>query len=251
MPHLMEVIMASENPASRLNAVLQVIISAKGSSSARHVWADALQIDSADQAKLMIGIGETIKAATEVAALMNEKIPAIKSQTDEWLGWINTAFFSQAINAHIDTFKQHYPVQASYYLQMAADLLEPMSAKPMPLEQLQKFKDALYQVKEDVLASGLEPKVVEYLVKSIQKILTALDQYVISGSVPVIDSIELLVGHAFVDRDYGDALRTSVGQKVMNVVGLIANAMAITAGVSPDALPKLGQQVVAMITQEG
>jgi len=44
-------------------------------------------------------------------------------------------------------------------------------------------------------------------------------------------------------------LQTSVGQKVMNVVGLIANAMAITAGVSPDALPQLGQQVVAMITQ--
>lgn len=243
--------MALENPAARLNSVLQVVISAKGSSSARHVWADALQIDSADQAKLMIGIGETIKAANEMAALINEKIPAIKAQTDQWLEWINHAFFSQNVAAHIDTFKQHYPNQASYYLQMVTSLLEPMSAKPITSEQLQQFKDALYQVKEDVLSSGLEPKVIEYLTKSLQKILTALDQYIIRGSVPVIESIELLVGHAFVDRDYGGALQTSVGQKVMNVVGLIANAMAITAGVSPDALPKLGQQVVAMITQQG
>lgn len=242
--------MPSENTAARLNSILQVIVSAKNSSSSRHVWADALKVDIDDQAKLMIGIGDTIKTASEVAELMNEKFPAIKSQTDQWLASINTAFFSQVISAHIETFKQHYPVQASYYLQMAADLLEPLSARPLNSEQLQQFKDALYQVKEDVLSSELEPKVIEYLVKALQKILTALDQYIISGSVPVVDSIELLVGHAFVDTDYGNALQTSVGQKVMNVVGLIANAMAITAGVSPDALPALGQQVVAMITQQ-
>lgn len=242
--------MASENPAARLNAILQVVMNAKGSSAARHVWADALMIDSADQARLMIGIGEAIKTASEVASLMNEKVPAIKDQTDQWLDWINSAFFNQGINAHIETFKQHYPVQASYYLQMAANLLDPMTRKAVNSEQLQEFKDALHNVKEDVLSSDLEPKVIEYLVRAIQKILTALDQYILSGSVPVIESIEVLVGHAFVDKEYGNALQTSTGQKVMNAVALIANSMSITAGMAPGVLPQLGQRVLSIITQQ-
>ncbi|MGR2871218.1 hypothetical protein [Vibrio vulnificus] len=68
----------------------------------------------------------------------------------------------------------------------------------------------------------------KYIQHYMQKILTAIDDYLISGAQPILDALEATLGHAVLDPEFKEDLKeTETGSKIREVLGDLANVVTI------------------------
>lgn len=238
--------MENGNPASRL---LDVLIEAQGISrtiTTRQAWTKIL--DAGKSTALMHErLSKVMNLSEETFQLVNELFPRQARASQTWKTALDTGFLNQEMNGQFESFIAHVSSTAIDHLTSAAELLEFKSPSKLTSLQIQEFIKSLNELVEEVLSGDLEIKVREYLARSLRKIVTALEEYRLGGEIPIISSIDALLGHSAFDSDYRSAIsETTVGSKILNILGGIADAVTVATPMVPLLLTESFKKMIGV-----
>lgn len=168
-------------------------------------------------------------------------------QTNTWSHWenqVNSAFMSQDLNGQWATFINRIDGHSITYLQMSAELLQAKAnTKPILGDEIGQLRESLNQILSAVMESDTADEVKKYLARNIRKIIMSIDEYRLTGALPLLDSIESTLGHAHIDKNYMVFLKdTDLGKRLLETLGTMANVVTVAVG-----LPQLSQ-AIALLT---
>lgn len=166
-----------------------------------------------------------------------------------WSAKVNAAFSQQNLNGQWSEFIKHIDSHTIDYLNMSVDLLDVKEdTKVLSNNQLSDMHDKINNILNEIIELDLDENFKKYIVRYLRKILISIEEYKISGATPILESIECMLGHAFVDENYKKALaETDIGSKLFTVLGAVASAITIAVG-----LPQLPEafQFLAIATKK-
>lgn len=239
--------MKMENPAVRLQRVLAKIHSTRNDTPCKSAWHAAFDIANDEDGYLLQKLGEFMMMPMEAAQTMNSQFPALKEQTDAWLQQISYAFKTQNLSGHIHSFQANYTAKEGKFLDVMSEMIKIKSFDELDESLIASAKEKLQELANEVLDSKLEQKLKEYIIKAIRRIIVALEEYQLMGSVPVVESIELMMGRSFTDENFRASLATPIGAKIFNVVGAVANMVTIATGMPATDWNKISETIAAKL----
>ncbi|MCK9814422.1 hypothetical protein M1B35_09830 [Pseudomonas sp. MAFF 302046] len=242
--------MKTDNPAARTLKVLRKLQETPMAASCKDSWCAALGIPTGNDSNLLMKLGAFMANPTEAVRIMNEKFPALRSQTDAWHLKFMSGITCQQLNAQLATFSASYRPVNNDFLEVMNHMIGTACYDVIPEQKISDSRAMLSELIDSVLSSNLEEKVKNYVVKSIRRIISALEDYEITGSIPVIESIEIMAGHVFTNEQFRISMNSDIGNKIFGVIGAIADAMAIAAGVPPTLWKQIGSSFVGKLTSE-
>jgi hypothetical protein len=241
--------MTTDNPAARAFRVLKAIEAMPNTTETKKAWREALGIKGNDEGPLLIGLGQFIAVTTEAVELMNDRYPPLKSQTTTWHRTFTKAMQEQVLTSHISTFTSRYSSASNDFLQVMNQMLAIDSPPEIDGLVILDFQQAISNLIKEVISSDVEIKVKEYLVKSLRKVESALDNYRFTGVVPVLESIEIVAGHMFTDSNFKKSLDADLGYKVFSTLGAVADGVSIATGAPPSLWAQLGEGLKGLLPQ--
>ncbi|WP_147302174.1 hypothetical protein [Pantoea ananatis] len=103
-----------------------------------------------------------------------------------------------------------------------------------------EFIEKVNELKNDTLSSSLPSGMKSSILKYLNKILSALETYHITGAEPIMEAMESMVGRTVLNKAYGEALaETGIGKKVGDMISLLANTITVAQGIPFIATPLL------------
>lgn len=219
------------NPAYRLLKILENGKNISPGISCRTAWAELLGTQP-ESPELLIRLGKTMELPSLVVQALTDTYPDLSNDWSHWTTQIETAFIAQQLHAQWNTFIIHIDEHSYRYLRMHAKLLQVSSkTKPLDSDVLARARADLNDVLTELLSAEVDISAKKYLARNIRKLISSIDEYHISGSASVFDSIESLVGHQIFDPEYKKCLNASgIGEKISSIVETVANAMTIATG---------------------
>ena len=130
---------------------------------------------------------------------------------------------------------------------MSSDLLEAKSSiKQLDVAKIAEIRSTINDLINAVVQSDSESELKKYIIHHLRHILIAIDEYRITGALPILDAVESTIGHAFLDKEYYNYLKeTDTGKQIVTTLGVVANLVAIAVGI-----PAITQSIL-MLTGHG
>ena len=225
--------MIGDNPAARLLAILERGKEFKGHENCRNTWKKILEVEGKADSVLMSRLGKVMELPEQIITILKKDFPNQTRTYSHWSAQVNAGFFQQNLNDSWDGFSKHIDSHTLNYLRLNADLIQTKSPTNLiNQEQLESLREKVSDLLAELIDSDFEPEFKDFLARALQKMVFAIDEYRISGALPVMDAIEGVFGHAFFDEKYRESLsKTELGGKVVNVLSVVASAMTIALGV--------------------
>lgn len=237
--------MQYDNPAARLVAILADGKKIRRTEPCRQAWEGLLNTN--DQALLISRLGKLMSLPQEIIDQTKDLYP---SQRPTWIHWssqVNAGFSSQNLNGTWETFIQHIDNHTIDYLAMSADLLQAKSTiNQLDLDTLLDLRKSIDALLHDVILSETPQELKKYIIHHLRKILTSIEEYKITGSMPILDAVESTIGHAYLDQGYLKFLKdTELGARILETLAITANVVTVAIGI-----PQL-TQAFSQLTQAG
>jgi len=229
----------SDNPAARLLKILEDGKKISPNANCKNTWHDLLNVDQNEPALLMYRLGKVMELTDLIIREIKDNYPNQSNSHKYWSTKVNTAFMQQNLNGEWKAFIAHIDEHTISFLNMSTDLLDNKSTTQLMNED--DIKDIRIKIDEllrEVIDMNLNAEFKIYIVRYLNKIITAIDEYHISGVVPISEAIEVTLGHAFVDESYRNQMfETSFGSKIVTTLGAVAAVVTIAVGLPqlPDA----------------
>ncbi len=224
--------MQYDNPAARLSAILEYGINQDRGKKCRDVWAVILKTGKNDSL-LMSRIGKVMALPEEIYEKINFSIQP--EPYDYWSNKVNTAFKVQNINGVWSTFIDHIDIHTINYLKSCSDILQlHLKFDLIDENKLSEIKKSITDVINDVtidIDKDIDDEIKKYLVRTLQRIIVAIDEYMISGATPIMEAVEIAYGHAFIDNKYRNIVsKTEIGKKFISILNFTASAVTLALG---------------------
>jgi hypothetical protein len=221
------------NPAERL---LKILVEGKNfdnKKKCRDVWGSLLKVSPANDALLMARLGKTMELPLEVEATIEEHVPGEKETQAYWIKRVSAAFKQQNLEQPWETFNKYIDEHTISYLRMASKLLGVLSnGASLTDEKIDEIRESISDLLSDVRGSDIAPEAKGFLVRSLQRILLALDEYHISGSMPILTAVESTFGHVVINPEFRQAVtESSLSDKIWNTLSVVASAVTVMSGV--------------------
>jgi len=231
--------MEYDNPAARLLSLLKKCQQYRGSTPCRQAWKEILKTGD-DGALLMARLGKAMELPQVTIDALRESFPNRETMWHHWNSQVSSAFLNQNLGANWDTFINYIDQHTLNYLQMSSDLLEGKSTtKILEQSNLDEIRREFAQLHEEVINSSMNPEVKKYLIRSLRRIIVSVDEYRLTGALPLLEAVEAMVGHAQMDPAYKNFMQTSdLGRKIVDSLGAMANAVTVVVGI-----PQLAQTI--------
>ena len=144
-------------------------------------------------------------------------------------------------------FIQHIDEHTINYLTMSVDLLDTKeNITILSTEEIENIREQIDNILKDIIKMNLDENFKKYLTRYLRQILTSIDEYNISGIVPIMKSIEATLGHAFLDEGYRTNLtNTDTGKKIIKVLSSVADIITVSIG-----LPQIAGQLTQFLISE-
>jgi hypothetical protein len=231
-----------DNPAVRL---LAIINEGKGHSveaNCRKVWEKILRVEN-NNPLLMSRFGNVMELPEAAINAIRDNYPNQGNTWSHWESQVNGAFMSQDLNGQWQSFIGRIDGHTITYLTVAADLLHAKSnTKAILGDEVSALRDSLNEILSTVISGDLPEDVKKFVVRNIRKILLSIDEYSITGALPILDAVESTLGHAHIDKQYWSFLRdTELGKRLLDTLRAMANVVTIAVG-----LPQLSQALMLL-----
>ncbi len=232
--------MIGDNPAARLLAILEAGKEYQNHENCRSVWKRILDIESHPDSLLMSRLGKVMELPEQIITVLKQDFPNQVNTYTHWSKQTNRAFSQQNLNGQWKEFYSHIDTHTLNYLRLNADLIQTKSPTHLiELERLNELREKISELLTELIDSDFEAEFKEFMSRSLQRMVFAIDEYRISGALPVMDAIEGAFGHAFFDEKYKNVLsNTGLGSKIISTLSTVADAMSIALGV-----PQLPQTI--------
>lgn len=226
--------MNGDNPAARLHAILVKAKSKPGGENCRKVWSEILNIPRANEAEFLMQIGKVSSLTHEIMEFVRNEYPNQLNTTKHWTGQVNSAFIQQNYNSQFSTFTTKIDNHSLDSLSLLSDLIaNKTKTTVLPEDTLESMKTKINELINDLLVADLSVEFKQYLNRALSKILENLNSYLITGINPIIDSIDMILGHAITDVNYREELKESgFGKSVLAVFHFLASFITVAAGIS-------------------
>lgn len=224
--------MHSDNPAARLLKILQDGKEIKAEVKCRDAWNNLLGVERSEPALLMSRLGKLMELPDLIIKDIKENYPNQKNSHKHWSLKVNAAFMQQNLNGVWKEFITHIDDHTISYLSMSADLLDMKTSTQIISEsELSDIRNKVDELLNEAIGLDLDQNFRSYIIHYLRKIITAIDEYRISGAIPISEVIESTFGHAFVDENYRKSMSgTEFGAKVVSVLGAVAATVTIAVG---------------------
>lgn len=200
-----------ENPAARLLAILEKGKSISSETFCRNVWTEILDVETVPD-MLLPRLAKVIELPNQTIELLNilDTSDKHKNASQHWISQVNGGFINQSLHGKWETFISYIDVHTINYLAMTSEFFEMKSniKSHNETQELSDIRQTLQKLLNDILENEeLDKDIKRYLVRSLQRVIVAIDEHFISGYTPIIEAIETTLGHLVIDR-------TSEGEKV-------------------------------------
>lgn len=232
-----------DNPAARLLAIIENGKSISAHVNCRVAWEQLLDVEN-NNPLLISRLGKVMELPDSIIQAIKENFP---NQQDTWSHWstqVNHAFMVQNLNANWQTFINEIDQHSVTYLRLASDLLQVKSNTKILIDgEISPIRERLLGLLEEVLSGNLSDDIKKYLARNIRKIIVSIEEYKITGALPLLDSIESTIGHAHIDEPYKNFLvDTELGRRILDTLGAMSNLVTVAVGI-----PQLSQ-TIALLT---
>ena len=237
-----------DNPAYRLLTLLEEGKRLDQNISCRQAWATLLNVPP-DSPELFVRIGKVMELPSLTVSAIRFTYPDEPDTWSHWVSQIQNGFNGQVLNQTWATFIGAIDHHSINFLKVHSRLFQVKSKlKPLDGDVLNEAKKGLAEILDLLLASeDIDKEVRVALSRNIRKLINAIEEYKLTGSAGIFDSIEVLFGHTYFDPKYAQVIKEStLGEKVAKIVGVLADSMTVALG-----LPKATESVKALLAYVG
>lgn len=240
--------MIGDNPAARLLAILEGGENIQANTNCRAAWHKLLNVPDGDAPLLMSRLGKVMELPQQIICIIDDHFPNQGNSYNHWSTQVNRGFAQQNINGHWDSFWQSIDSHTLNYLKLCADLIQTTTPTTLLNEDtVEEIRAKIDQLLNELLEGDFESEFTRFLSRALQRILIAVDEYRISGAVPIIESVETVFGHAFFDEAYRKQVsNTEFGKKMIAVLSSVASSVTIALGI-----PQLSESFQLVLEQIG
>lgn len=163
-------------------------------------------------------------------------------ESDSWIHWskqIHKSFSAYSLNDRWTNFISAIDQHSISYLHLHAQLIESKIANntTFDLEKLQEIRDNLQETISEIINCELPPNIKEFLLRSLKKIIDAIDEHHITGKIAIVDAIDATIGHFATDENYQkQVVNSSIYSKLANTLSILANAATLFTSVDAKQL---------------
>lgn len=220
-----------DNPATRLFNLLEAGKAISNGVNCREAWQTILKIDK-DEALLMSRLSQVMALAPQAREAMMTNFPEQTASWSHWFSQVSTAFNSQQLSGQWATFIDRIDGHAINYLKLNAQMLGyTSSANFITADKISDLRTTLAQFKDELLASDLDDHAKLTILRHVDRLSSAIDEYVITGAVSILDAVDSAIGHVMRDPAYGAALKSAgVGEKFVTILSTVANVVTVAQG---------------------
>ena len=221
--------MESDNPAQRLYDLLERAMDGKTFSkerSCRDVW--SVLLDTKDTALLMARLGKVMALPAMVLEAVEERHPGDRKHHTHWVHQLSAAFAQQNLDGQWQTFRSNVPQTTLASVAMAASALrEPGKQVGLSDDERRELLSKLEAMRESAFESDLPDELKRYLLQQLRKMQVALEEYFVTGAIPVLELVEATIGHFAVRHEGRSFFKTDDGQAMLQGLGAVAAAVTI------------------------
>lgn len=234
--------MKYDNPAARLLSLIDQGRQIDANFNCRMAWQQILSVDN-NNPLLMSRLGKAMELPELTISALQELFPQQGNTWAHWESQVNGAFMTQNLNATWQSFIGNIDDHSITYLRLAADLLEAKSnTKELADADIDSTREQLSKIYDEILAGSLEADVKKYLSRYLRKIIVAIDEYRLTGALPLLETIETTIGHAHLHAEYKSFLTdTELGKRLLDTLASMANVVTVAVGI-----PQLSQTIVLL-----
>lgn len=228
-----------DNPAARLHSLLLEGKNLNGNISTREAWHKILEISPINEALMFSRVAKVMELPTHAFNALAEIEPdEAKEMCNHWTEQINAAFSVMNMNASWSSFISPIDAHSMKYLSMTSKLLRASANTKETLgDEIIGIRENLNTILCEILAANLPDEIKKYLARNIRELITSIDEYKITGALPLLDAIAKTLGHAHVNKEYRDFLTDEdLGKRVFEALTAMANVVTVTVG-----LPQITQ----------
>lgn len=224
--------MHTDNPARRLLKILENGKKHSTATSCSKVWCELLRVDGSDRALLMSRLGKVMELPAQIIEKIRENYPNQGSSHQHWSNKVNTAFMQQNLNGKWEGFISHIDNHTISYLKIAVDLLDMKDmTEIMEDDELADIRNKVDDLLQEAIDAEIDPGFKKYIVRYLRKIIASIDEYHISGAVPIAESIECTIGHVHLDENYRkNILGSELGRKLIGILHTVASVVTLAIG---------------------
>lgn len=222
--------MTADNAASRLLELLKNAKEIDQNIQSSRAWQKLLK--TKEPAVLLSRLGKMMALPEEISATLSNRVDTSRDVTQHISNQFFSAFSSHKLGDKWEVFVSRIDNHMFNYLSLASTLLETQaSTKRLADHDLEEIRLDMLDILDKSRDSNLPPRVKAYIVSHLHEILSALDDYFITGAEPILTRIEASFGHAYVDKEYkGFLLDHELGKRLLESLTAAANLVTVAVG---------------------
>ncbi len=223
--------MKYDNPAARLLSIIERGKQIAPNEVCRNAWQQILSVSN-NNPLLMSRLGKAMELPELTIAALQEMCPDEGNTWSHWESQVNHAFMSQNLNAGWDSFINAIDQHSVTNLRLAAGLLQAKSnTKILADSDMENVKSQLTALYEEIINSAFDEDVKKYIARYVRKIIIAIDEYKITGALPLLEAIETAIGHAALHPEYKNFLTDEdLGKRLLDTLAAMANVVTVAIG---------------------
>jgi hypothetical protein len=231
--------MAHDNAASRLLALLAKAKGIDSNTPSARAWEQILDAKN-NPALLLSRIGKTIALPEQISTTLSNSVGTPPEMLQHISQQFYLAFASHKFSEKWGEFIGRIDTHVINYLGLASTLLETQAkTNQLASDEIMHLRSSFADVLERVRAADVPPRLKSYIVSQLYDLISALDDYFITGAEPILERVEATIGHAYMDAEYKNFLTNhSLGKSLLECLGAAANLVTVAVGI-----PQLTQLV--------
>jgi hypothetical protein len=222
-----------DNPASRLLLILE-----EGKRKAAHencltAWQEILNTEG-NLSLTLARLGKNMNMPEQVVQTLLDLYP---SHTDVWSHWhsrVTTAFEQQNLKGNWQSFIQHIDENSLTMLKMTETLIEAkLKSTTLDLEKIDETRKTLDELLNEIINSNISNDLKAFIARKIREIIITIDEYKLTGLMPILDAVDSAIGHAVTNTEYNEFLKKeSLGKKLRDTLADVANLVTTAGGIA-------------------
>lgn len=223
----------SDNPAQRLHAILVKCQGINAKTTCRGAWQTVLGTD--DEADLLDRIAKLLQLTVEVENVVECAYPKHTNHARVLRLQVHEGISRQSMNGEWQAFLGNISVNSVTHLELIADLLnERPHLRAVESESLIEQRDVLIELGKQISqATDVDAGVKLTILKHLERLISAINEYFITGTFPVLDATKAAMADIVFDDRYATALKsTESGKKFAGVLSTLASWTTVATGVA-------------------
>lgn len=203
--------MEKDNPARRLLIILQKGKSINGNEPCLDTWNKLLEINDINNHSLLFNrLGKLITLPNIIREDVLKYHKDNISECNLAISQVNHALKVQNLSSTWNTFIGHINDEALNYLNLIAKLLDyEYETELLKKENLDEFRSSIDELIQEIKDLDVDTDFKKYILHYLKKIIDSIDEYNITGITPIVESLEVTLGHAVINKEFGKNIKES------------------------------------------